>query len=169
MRALNYPVSTTKAPTLVTKTKSWLAILDEQMPQNYLADRHRELLDKRDGEFVTFGRGKNKRVEFIDRGPNVGAVARGLEMAYKLRGSFVAELPVPLQPTTVYNLFYQPTVRAQVTAFEDQLKYAIAHEISKQPHSPAIETEYTDVTGADALAGDATEIGDGDGEESDGA
>lgn len=136
MAAIGYPVSIQNAPQTVTKTQSWRALMEEYMPQELLAKRHKELLNKRDGEFITVGRGKNRRVEFVERGVDTTAVSRGLEMAYKLRGSFVSEAPVATNPVNVYNLFYKPEVRAQVSAFEETLKQAITHEIAANPQGP---------------------------------
>ncbi len=135
MAVVGYTPAMMDAPRNVTATKSWQALMEEHMPQSLLAKRHEELLNKRDTSLVHYGRGKNARVELIDRGPDVTAVKGALEMAYKLRGSFVAE-PPPAPVANIYNLFYQPQVRAQVTAFEDQLKAAIAHEIAPSLDAP---------------------------------
>ncbi len=140
MAAIGYTPSMIHNPREVTTTKSWQALLEEHMPQSLLAKRHEELLNKRDTSLVTIGRGKKARVELIDRGPDTSAVKGALEMAYKLRGSFVAEPPAA-PVANIYNLFYQPTVRAQVTAFEDQLKAAIAHEINPELAAPRIITQ----------------------------
>lgn len=140
MTAIGYTPSMSAQPERVTTTKSWAALLEEHMPQSLLARRHEELLNKRDTSLITIGRGKKARVEIIDRGPDTTAVKGALEMAYKLRGSFVAE-PPPAPVANIYNLFYQPLVRAQVTAFEDQLKAAIAHEIAPILDAPHVIIE----------------------------
>jgi hypothetical protein len=120
------------------------------MPQELLARRHTELLNKRDGEFRQVGRGKHARVEFVERGVDTTAVSRGLEMAYKLRGSFVAEPPIAPPALNVYNLFYKPEVRAMVNAFEDKLKEAIIHETTTVHSGTNADTEAGDTTGNDA-------------------
>ncbi len=154
MRALDFTPSLIDSPTQVTRTKSWKALLDERLSEDLLTRRHTELLNKRDGTYVTIGRGKSRRVEFIDKGPDTTAVARGLELAYKLRGSFVPE-PVAVAPANVYNLFYSPQVRASVASFEAQLKHAIAHEITSTPSTPILEAGSTADTGS-STAGDHT-------------
>lgn len=162
MAAVGYPVSMQERPSTVTDTKSWKVILDEHVSEDLLARRHNELLNKREGKYVTYGRGRNRRTEFIDRGPDVTAVSRGLEMGYKLRGKFVAELVPPPQPTNVYNLFYSPQVRASVTSFEDSLKHAIAHEISQNPERESAQpdgAEPTDDRGPTTDAGGTTDTG----------
>lgn len=160
MAAVGYPPSIQRVPTAVTKTKSWRALLDEHMSEDFLAKRHQELLNKREGDYIHVGRGKNRRVEFLDKGPDTTAVSRGLEMAYKLRGAFVHEPPPTPQPTNVYNLFYQPQVRASVTAFEDQLKHAIAHEIARNPQADTSGEGEVLAIGTEDNAGDAPQAGE---------
>lgn len=158
MAAIGYPVSVQNAPKTVTETKSWRALMEEHMPQSLLATRHKELLNKRDGEFITVGRGKNRRVEFVERGVDTTAVSRGLEMAYKLRGSFVSEAPVATNPVNVYNLFYKPEVRAQVSAFEETLKQAITHEIATNTKEPvAVEASSADTPASDDTGATASD------------
>lgn len=157
MAAIGYPVSIQNKPAQVTKTQSWRALMEEYMPQDLLAKRHMELLNKRDGEFITSGRGKNRKVEFVERGVDTTAVSRGLEMAYKLRGSFVSEAPVVTNPVNVYNLFYKPEVRAQVSAFEETLKRAITHEIAATPQEAIATTEINEPDAAGSPdAGEST-------------
>ncbi len=163
MEAVGYPASMQDRPAKVTDTKSWQALLQEHLPEDLLARRHEELLNKREGTYVTYGRGKNRKVEFIDKGPDTSAVTRGLEMAYKLRGSFVAEPTLP-PSQVVYNLFYKPEVRAQLSAFEDQLKKAIAHDVSTIPDSARVvaPTAYVDESpapGGDNQSGQSGDAG----------
>lgn len=130
MIAAGYADSTARVPSLITDSKSWAALMEEHLPESLLTLRHSELLNKRDTETVYEGRGKNRRAVLIDKGPNTAAVTRAIEMGYKLRGRLLVESPTAPPVQNVYNLFYKPEVRAQVVAFEDQLKHAIAHEIS---------------------------------------
>lgn len=108
----------------VTKTRSWAQLMEEYLPEDKLAQRHMELLDKRDIRLV----GRGKRTQVIDEGPNVPAVKAALEMGYKLRGSFKSEAPPP-QGAVVYNLFYQPQIQARVKAFEDAIKEQITYGV----------------------------------------
>lgn len=128
MIAMSYSKSAANKPKVVTETRSWQALMDEHLPQDLVAERHAELLNKRETRVETYGRGKNRRHEVVDLGPDVSAVRGALDMAYKLRGSFKSEAPPPPQ-NVVYNLFYQPHIQARVRAFEDAIKDSIAHEI----------------------------------------
>jgi hypothetical protein len=120
----------------ITHTKSWQLLMQEYMPEEHLAKRHAELLDKREYRKVTDEQGQSVEV---DNGPETAAVTKGLELAYRLRGSFQKE--EALAPSTVmYNLFYKPEVREQMRVFEDGIKQSLLHEINKR-NLADIETE----------------------------
>ena len=113
---------------MLTKTKSWQAIMEEYMPEEHLALRHSELLDKRDYRKITNPDGTTTEV---DSGPETNAVSKGLELAYRLRGSFSKD-ETPPPSTVMYNLFYKPEVREQMKVFEDGLKTSLLNEINKR-------------------------------------
>jgi hypothetical protein len=113
---------------MITKSKSWQAIMEEYMPEEHLALRHSELLDKRDYRKITNDDGT---VVEVDSGPETNAVSKGLELAYRLRGSFQKE-DTPPPSTVMYNLFYKPEVREQMKVFEEGLKTSLLNEINKR-------------------------------------
>lgn len=144
MIAAGYSPSTANIPKAVTGTKSWKALMDEYLPEDKVALRHQELLDKRERRGVYDLNGK--LVGYVDE-PETASVARAVEMAYKLRGAFVPEAPPPTGVAT-YNLFYLPQVRESVRTFEDALKATIAREVSEKTvendphnHPPPVGTE----------------------------
>ena len=113
---------------VITNTQSWQTLMKQYMPEEHLALRHSEILDKRDYKKVMDDDGN--MVE-VDNGPNTAAVVKGLELAYRLRGSFNEDKVAP--PSTVmYNLFYKPEVREQMKNFEDGLKKTLLNEINKK-------------------------------------
>jgi hypothetical protein len=122
--------------TQITKSKSWKALMDEMMPEEHLALRHSELLDKREVRVIQDEDGRDIEV---DNGPDTAAVSKGLELAYKLRGSFQKE-EAPPASTVMYNLFYKPEIRQQMKVFEDGIKQSLLHEINKR-NLADIETE----------------------------
>jgi len=123
----HYSESAAKNSNVVKKTKSWQLLLDEQMPEEHLARRHAEVLDKRDYRKNVDSDGN---IEMVDDGPSA-MVLKGLDMAYKLRGSYTKD--ETLAPSTVmYNLFYKPEVREQMKNFEEGLKQTLMHEIGKK-------------------------------------
>jgi hypothetical protein len=131
-----YSEGTAKRVNVITKSKSWQLIMQEYMPEEYLAHRHSELLDKRDTETVydeVIGDdGKPIKVaRLVDKGPETNAVSKGLELAYRIRGSF-KEDKTPATPANVYNLFYKPEIRQQVANFEAGIKATLLNEINKR-------------------------------------
>ena len=76
MREVGYGEGYAKNPQLLTKTKSWQELMEEYLPDDLLAERHRELLNKRD---------KDADV------PETQAVKAGLEMGYKIKGKYAPE------------------------------------------------------------------------------
>lgn len=66
MLKAGYPPATAKNPQQLTRSKTWKRLLDEYLPDDYLSKKHKELLEKKD----------------------FNAVAKGLDMAYKLKGKY---------------------------------------------------------------------------------
>lgn len=124
MVALSYSKKT--APAVLTNTKSWQMLMDEHMPEDLIALRHTELLNKRARRNIKDKDGKIIEYD-VDDGPDTPAVVKALELAYKLRGSFAAEKKAP-DGNVIYNLFYKPEVREAMKSFEDNLKQQIANE-----------------------------------------
>lgn len=62
----------------------------DRIPDELLAERHLELLNKR--EVYQIGYGEEKEWEVSDE-PDTQAVSKGLDMAYKLKGSYAPEKP----------------------------------------------------------------------------
>ena len=121
---------------IISNSKSWKALMDEKLPQEHVAKRHAELLDKRDYRKVV---GVDGNITEVDNGPDTAAVTKGVELAYKLRGAFKKEDDAP--PSTVmYNLFYKPEVRDQMKVFEEGIKQSLTHEIARK-HKADIKEE----------------------------
>jgi hypothetical protein len=144
---------------VITKSKSWQALMQEYLPEDRIAYRHAELLDKRDWRKVETVNSKTKEKEthYVDEGPETLAVSKGLELAYRLRGAFQKE-EAPPPSTVMYNLFYKPEVREQVKAFEDGLKLTLLNEINKKNKADADagEREGSDPGGEDSQDGGGT-------------
>lgn len=85
MRKVGYSKAYSKNPQLLTKTKSWQELMEQYIPEKLLAVKHSELLNKK--EFVVIGRGKDREA-FPTGEIDADAVARGLDMGYKLRGKY---------------------------------------------------------------------------------
>lgn len=151
----------------IAKSKSWQAIMATYLPEEILAFRHAELLDKRDTETVydmvpTKKKDKDGNVIYkkvariVDKGPETNAVSKALEMGYRLRGSFTKE--EPKDKPTVYNLIYKPEIRQQIANFEEGIKQTLLNEINKRN----IQEEKEDNNGEDS-GGDPEYVAGGDG------
>jgi hypothetical protein len=72
-------------PQRLLNTQTWREIMDETFPDSMLAVKHRQLLEK---EEIVILKKKNK-IEIVRTGEiDVVAVAKGLDMAYKLKNSY---------------------------------------------------------------------------------
>jgi len=69
MRAAGYSETIARVPSKITQSRTWQELMDEFIPESLLAQKHNELLHS----------------------DNSQAVSKGLEMGYKLRGTFAPE------------------------------------------------------------------------------
>ena len=69
MREAGYPEGTAKNPQQLTRSKAWKDLMEEYLPDDVLATKHRVLLDHDEGNVQT----------------------KALDMAYKLKGSYAPD------------------------------------------------------------------------------
>lgn len=89
MLQVGYSPNTAKKPQNLTESKGWQELMQEYLPDSLLAERHRELLDKREIHFIKGEDGKGES-ELLDT-PDTNAVTKGLDMAYKIGGRYAPE------------------------------------------------------------------------------
>lgn len=142
----------------ITKSQSWQMLMKEYMPDEYLAKRHSELLDKR--SFRTI-KNPDGTTEEVDNGPETAAVTKGLELAYRIGGKFGKE-EAPQTSTVMYNLFYKPEIREQMRIFEGNIKETLLHEINKKNMADIRTEEENEANMADA-GGETDPSGSADG------
>ena len=143
---------------VVKKSKSWQALMKEYLPDELLASRHSELLDKR---VYRKAIDENGDVVEVDNGPDASAVSKALDLAYKLKGSYKDDAAV--KPSTVmYNLFYNPEAQAKIKNFETGLKELLSNEIDKKNQGEiekakqrAIDAEFVEEGSEDTVSGGA--------------
>lgn len=83
LRELEYSPSSVANPQRVTGTQTFQALLDEFLPEQHLATKHREFLDSK-RIIRTYVKGDLKEeTEETD-----GNAVKALDMAYKLRGKY---------------------------------------------------------------------------------
>lgn len=88
MREVGYTNATAKNPKNLTESDGWKELMGEYLSDKLLAERHQELLNKR--EVHRIGHGEDAEYEMSDE-PDTQAVSKALDMAYKLKGSYAAE------------------------------------------------------------------------------
>lgn len=84
MREVGYPESTSHNPQKITNSKTWEKLMAKHFPDKLLAEKHMELLNKR--EVVVTHSGKETKVELTDQ-PH-SDVKQALDMAYKLKDRY---------------------------------------------------------------------------------
>ena len=83
-----YSPITAQHPKKLTTSKAWPELLEKHLPDKKLLKRHNELLDKK--ESIAIWKVGEREVLITDQ-PDSSAVARGLDMAYKLKRRYPAE------------------------------------------------------------------------------
>ena len=85
MIAAGYSPATAKTPQKLTQSRGWQALMKKHFPDTLLAKRHNDLLNKK--EYIVIGK-KGER-EVVPTGEiDANAVAKGLDMAYKLKSKY---------------------------------------------------------------------------------
>jgi len=97
----------------------------ERLPDDLLEERHLELLNKRE----TISR-VTEEGELIkhDLGPDVQGVSKGLDMAYKLKGSYAAEKTTSLNVNVEARLEDKSGLEAIREEYEEKLKQKLINE-----------------------------------------
>lgn len=88
MKRAGYSDEYATNPQKLRKTKSWQQLMEQYIPDDLLARKHKELLNKQ--EVVVIGK-KGERETVMTGVPDANAVGKGLDMAYKLKGKYTPE------------------------------------------------------------------------------
>lgn len=101
MKTAEYAEATIHNPQNLTESDGWKALMHKYLPDDKLAKRHEELLDKREKVIIEHKdrSGNSDIYEVLDQ-PDTQAVSKGLEMAYKLKGAYAPEKSVQVQVKT---------------------------------------------------------------------
>ncbi len=90
MKEAGYAISTSTNPQQVTNSKGWKELMEEHLPDSLLAEKHRQLLDKK--EVIVKNNNKTGEIEVIPTGEiDSTSVGKALDMAYKLKGKNAPE------------------------------------------------------------------------------
>lgn len=85
MKESGYSANYAKTPSRLKQTLTWKELMEKYLPDKLLQKRHKQLLNKR--EFIAIGKkGERKVLKTGEMDPD--AVAKGLDMAYKLKDRY---------------------------------------------------------------------------------
>jgi len=85
----------------IADTDSWQELMKTYLPDDLLAKRHKELLNKRE-VVKEYSHEQGEYVQRVTDQPETNAVKAGLDMGYRLKGKYAPEkhfnvnIPVPL-------------------------------------------------------------------------
>jgi hypothetical protein len=155
--------------TAMKKSRSWKAMMQEYLPEQNLLNVHRELLNKHDIEYMWEDErimdGDRYRIVRklikLDKGIDVQAASKALEMGYKLHGRFTPD-NIPAPAPAIYNLFYKPEIQSSLRSFENTLKAQIISDSTGQDvHTIEAEVIESDSTKAEKPVDQAPKRGRG--------
>lgn len=82
-----------KNPQKLTRSKGWQELMDKYLPEEKLAKIHKQVLEKKEILLVSDGK-EGSHLEYT--GQPHPDVVKGLDMAFKLRGSYAPEKSINL-------------------------------------------------------------------------
>lgn len=84
LKESGYSDSISKAPSRVTKSKGWNELMELYLPDDLIAKQHNKLITAQNKIRIT------KKGELVTEyeEPNTDAIARGVDMAYKLKAKY---------------------------------------------------------------------------------
>ena len=91
MKIANYAPSTVKTTGKLTRTKGWKELIEKELPDGLLAERHRELLNKREVNLIRKKGDTGEEIFEVLNQPETQATSKALDMAYKIKGSYAPE------------------------------------------------------------------------------
>lgn len=111
MREAGYSEATAKNPQKLTRSVSWKEIIGEKLSDELLVDRLLVLINAKKTERSHKSSGKVVVTERED----CTAISRGLDMAFKIKGKYIADKEIPHDPFE--NLTYEE-LDAQIKELE---------------------------------------------------
>ena len=113
-----YSDAMAKNPQKITKTKGWEILLEENIPDKLLTEKHKELLNAKVKTRQTIKGDLTWEEEKMDS----QAVAKGLDMGYKLKGRYAPDKKQTVSLNLNAELKNSQESRDLVTEYEDKVK-----------------------------------------------
>lgn len=149
-----YAPSYTEQPQKLTQSKGWKELVEQHLPESFLAKRHRKLFDQKKVEYFSFSNKKTDEeikeavegagLELINISytadsklafysvADVHAVTKALEMAHKIKGVYLADRTTTPEVVINHNLFYSPVFQQTLREFEEKAKAVIENALPTQ-------------------------------------
>lgn len=99
MLEAGYSKSYSITPGQVKKTKNWQTTMDKYLPEDLIARRHKQLLNKKETLIEEDVHGNKKIVR--SKEIHVQSVAKGVEMGYRLRGRYQDKVALDIDSAKV--------------------------------------------------------------------
>lgn len=90
MLQVGYSKNSAKNPKNLTESDGWKELMEQELPNSLLAQKHKELLNKKEVK-RTFNAELGEWIEIETGQIDTQAVSKGLDMAYKLKGNYAPE------------------------------------------------------------------------------
>ena len=107
-----YAKTTATSTGHLTSKDSWKQMMKQYLPDSKLAERHRELLDKKETILTSKKVGDQDVYEVLEQ-PDTHAVSKALDMAYKLKQRYSDAPP----GDTIINIFSNEQLRRAAEAY----------------------------------------------------
>jgi len=88
MREVGYSPATAKNPQQTTISKTYQELMKQYLPDDLISERHNDLLNKK--KYVIIKKGNSAKSIKTDE-MDTDAVKAGVDMAYKIKGSYAPE------------------------------------------------------------------------------
>lgn len=113
MREAGYPDATAKNPKNLTTSKGWQELMEKYLPEEKLAKIHKKILEKKEILIVSDGK-DGSHLEYT--GQPHPDVVKGLDMAFKLRGSYAPDKSINLN---IDAEELRNTIRQEIDSFRN--------------------------------------------------
>jgi hypothetical protein len=116
-----YSPATARTPHELTNSKAWRELVEKHLSDEFLAKKHKELLNKKETRIV-FNHQLGEFVSETTDQPDTQAVSKGLDMAYKLKGKYAPEKSVSVRITATADVPQSPEALKLKEEYEARLR-----------------------------------------------
>lgn len=129
MREAGYSEAMAKNPQKLTRSTAWKDLIGEKLSDELLVDRLVVLINAKKTEKTYV---KGERIIKIEK-EDYSAISRGLEMAFRIKGKYIAEKEIPYDP---YENMTDEELDQKIKDLESSVyakRYRMARNSKKEP------------------------------------